>query len=142
MTHVLVPHMLERFEKNGKRSAIVNICSTSALDFAPKLSVYAATKTFNHVFSSGLRQDYSYAFDVLTVTPRSVRTNMNSGIYLFTIEASDHAKGVFDKLGHEPETYGHWKHHFQSSLLGFGPTAYLMHKVDDSRREAFIQRNK
>jgi hypothetical protein len=39
------------------------------------------------IFSIGTRKEYSDKIDVLTVLPRSTKTNMNSGRYLFSISA-------------------------------------------------------
>lgn len=88
-----------RFEDSGKRSAIINVSSITALKVVPTLSVYAASKTFDLILSEGMALEYSQSVDVLTVLPSSTKSNMNSGRYLFSIYAAQHAKAVIDQVG-------------------------------------------
>ena len=60
------------------------------------VSVYCATKAFNRILSIGMGLEYSHAIDVMTVCPRNVKSNMNSGRYAFTVTAEAHAKAVID----------------------------------------------
>jgi short-subunit dehydrogenase len=53
----------------------------------PTLSLYAASKTFDLVFSEGMALEYQNSVDVLAVLPSSTKSSMNSGRYLFSIEA-------------------------------------------------------
>lgn len=87
-------YFADRFTKrnqllNGKsRCAIINYASINAILPSPKLSMYNGTKAFNRMFSNTLNLDYQeQGIDVLTVMPMSVKTQMNSGIYMFTVSA-------------------------------------------------------
>ena len=77
----------ERYEKYGKRSAVINVSSINALKPSPLTSVYGATKAFNLNFSLGMDKEYSEYVDTLAVLPHSTKTSMNSGIYVNTISA-------------------------------------------------------
>ncbi len=85
VSHALIPRLLAREGK--KRSAIINISSRSA--FVPRAMscLYGATKAFNLVLGINFTEAYSDRIDVLTVTPGSTKTLMNSGIYVFSITA-------------------------------------------------------
>ena len=80
-TKLVVEKMLTR----EKRSAIINISSGGAVKYGPTLSVYCASKAYNMVFSEVISKEYQDKVDVLTVLCGSVKTNMNSGRYMFTI---------------------------------------------------------
>lgn len=64
---------------------------------------YGATKAFNDIFSRSLEAEYKNSkdidLDVLTVYPASVKSQMNSGRYTFTVTAEQHARSVIDSLG-------------------------------------------
>jgi short-subunit dehydrogenase len=85
VSHALIPRLLAREGK--KRSAIINLSSRSA--FVPKSMscLYGATKAFNLVLGINFTESYSDRIDVLTVTPGSTKTQMNSGVYVFSITA-------------------------------------------------------
>ena len=81
----------------NKRSAIINFSSIAAFGSTNRFSLYSSTKSFNRVFSLSLTTEYeSQGVDVMVVTPMSVKSGMNSGIYLGTITSQDHAKSVID----------------------------------------------
>ena len=85
-----------RFASTGKRSAVINVSSITALGVVPTLSVYAASKTFDLILSEGMALEYGKSVDVLSVLPSSTKSSMNSGRYLFSIYAQQHAKAVID----------------------------------------------
>ena len=58
--------------------------------------MYCATKRYNLSLSHCMLDAYSDKIDVLTVTPASVKSGMNPGTGVYTVEASVHAKGVID----------------------------------------------
>jgi len=74
MTKYFLPKFVERFNKNGHRSAIINLSSICNWEIIPNLSLYCATKAFNSAFSTGTRKEYSKYIDVLTVYPRNVKS--------------------------------------------------------------------
>ena len=50
-----------------------------------KFALYGATKSYNHILSSGLEECYGDKIDVMTVIPRQTKTKMNPADYLFTV---------------------------------------------------------
>ena len=68
------------------RSAIVSIGTNAAEPHNPryKFALYGATKSYNHILSSGLEEWYGDKIDVMTVIPRQTKTKMNPANYLFT----------------------------------------------------------
>ena len=53
-----------------------------------KFALYGATKSYNHILSSGLEECYGDKIDVMTVIPRQTKTKMNPADYLFTVSMS------------------------------------------------------
>ena len=85
-------------------------------------NLYAATKVFNLKLGQGMLAEWKDKIDVLNVNPWSVKTAMNTGdAFLFSITAKDHVSGSLDKLGHENESFGHYWHCLQRTLLGVWP---------------------
>ena len=69
---------------------MINVSSSSHFDMEEGLCFYAASKTFNFTLSEIMRKDYGTFLDVLTVVPRNVTTNLNTGRYIFSIPAKTH----------------------------------------------------
>ena len=95
MSMFLLPKLLAR----EKRSAIINVSSVAYYTPGGMLPVYSASKSYNYVLSQAMGQAYGEKIDVLTVTPNSVKSQMNSGRYLFTVEAATHANATINQLG-------------------------------------------
>ena len=74
--------------------------------------MYCATKRYNLALSKCMQDAYSDRIDVLTVTPASVKTQMNPGTGPFTVQPTEHARAVFDHLGWFGETKGSKWHAF------------------------------
>ena len=130
----------ERFEKHGKKSAIINVASVCAFKPSAMITVYSATKAFNENLSKGMAKEYSqYGVDVMTVLPNSVRTSMNSGMYFGTITAEQHGKAVIDQLGWESWTLGHWIHGLNNNLGDFWPSAYIIGRINLRRKLEFMR---
>ena len=87
MTRYVLPIMLKR----KSRSAIIDISSVCAYGGAKDLPIYAATKGFNLILSQSVALAHKDKIDVLTVTPDSTKSNMNSGRYIFSVKADSHA---------------------------------------------------
>ena len=62
-----------------------------------KFALYTATKSYNHILSSGIEEWYGHKIDVMTVIPRQTETNMNPVGYMFTVSPETHAKAVIDQ---------------------------------------------
>jgi 17beta-estradiol 17-dehydrogenase / very-long-chain 3-oxoacyl-CoA reductase len=106
MTLFILPKMLQR----KSRSAVINVSSIAHYEPWGPLAMYAATKSFNYNFGLNLAASYPKQIDVLTVTPGSVATQMNSGKWSFSVTAPEHGKAVIDQLGWTKLTYGSWNH--------------------------------
>jgi len=92
--------------------------------------IYGATKAFNQSFARGMRAEYGKMFDIMTVMPRSVKTQMNEGGTPFTISADAHARKVVDQIGWEHETIAHPLHEFQTWLMGTPITHEIVRKFN------------
>ena len=66
-------------------------------NFRYKFALYTATKSYNHILSSGIEEWYGDQIDVMTVIPRQIETNMNPVGYMFTVSPKTHAKAVIDQ---------------------------------------------
>ena len=62
-----------------------------------KFALYGATKSYNHILSSGIEECYGDKIDVMTVIPRQTKTKMNPADYMFTVSPETHAKAVIDQ---------------------------------------------
>lgn len=87
MSRYYLKKFTERWEKEQKRSCVINVSSVTALRASAKTSIYAGTKAFNRLFSHGMNKEYSKYVDVHTVLPLSTKTQMNSGRYFGSIFA-------------------------------------------------------
>ena len=65
---------------------------------------------------------------------------MNSGRYIGTITAEQHAKSVVDKLGwRQTETVGHWRHYVHRGMMTFLPTKWVIGSINQKRRMDFMK---
>jgi len=117
MARYFIPVFLAR-NKQGIRSAIINVGTCAAEPQNPRyqFSIYGATKAYGHILSSSLHEMYSDKIDVMTVIPRQTETKMNPAGFMFTCQPGDHAKAVFDQLGHETLTYAVMMHDLEYNL--------------------------
>ena len=104
----LLPKLLQR--DGNKRSAIINVSSVCALEPRTMLAIYAATKAFNLHLGNCFTAIYRERIDVLNVTPNSVKSQMNSGRYVYGISAENFANACLNQLGWVNQSRGHWKH--------------------------------
>ena len=102
MTNFLLPRLLAR----ENRSAIIDVSSVIIYFTSVSLPMYCATKNFNFSLSKCIADAYRDKIDVLCVTPHSVKSQMNSGRYLYSLSAERHGKAVIDKLGWTEVTRG------------------------------------
>ena len=82
--------------KRESRSAVINVSSQSHYKPGGMVPVYSATKSYNFALSQAMRDQFKDKFDILTVTPSSVKTKMNSGRYCFSVTAESHARTVIN----------------------------------------------
>lgn len=69
LTHALIPLM-----KNEQKSFMLHIASTAAFQPIPKMSVYAATKSFVLSFSQALREEVKKEISITTLCPGPTKT--------------------------------------------------------------------
>ena len=132
MSMFMLPRLLARGETG--RSAIINVSSVAAYFSGGSLPVYCATKAYNWHLSESMREAYNDQIDVLTVTPNSVKTQMNSGRYCFTVTAESHARQTINQLGWAKVTYGAATHAAQPYIKSIFPIGYIVDKVNAMRR--------
>ena len=101
------------------------------------LPVYSGTKAYNWTLSEAMRDAYSDKIDILTVTPNSTQSQMNSGRYCFSITADAHAVATIDQLGWQKVTYGSVVHALAPRLKAFWPIGYFTDKINAKRRAAW-----
>jgi len=123
-TRFIAPKMLQR----ERRSAIVNLSSYSGARSQSGQAVYSASKAFDSYFSDSIAHELNDQIDVLTVKPFSVRSKMNRKQGFFSVEAGECAESIFNELGYETATYGHWKHSLKAILYDAVPDS-IYHKI-------------
>ncbi len=94
LTHLFIPEL-----KKNTPAYIMNVCSTSAYQAVPYLSVYAATKAFILLFTRGLRLELAgEGISVTCLSPGTTETG-------FTTRArmNERIKKTSDKFNMKPE---------------------------------------
>lgn len=78
---------LNQLMARPSRSAIISVGTNAAEPQNPryKFALYGATKSYNHILSSGLEECYGDKIDIMTVIPRQTKTKMNPADYMFTV---------------------------------------------------------
>ena len=107
-----------------------------------KFALYGATKSYNHILSSGLDEYYGDKIDVMTVIPRQTKTKMNPANYMFTVTPEAHAKAIMDQLGWEKKTYGPMIHDLEYNMrfvYSFGIFDKFVQWCNKSRSDAMIK---
>ena len=142
---VLSRYYLEKWvnERKGKKCAIISYSSIAAQEPMGGVAEYGATKAFNDIFSRSMEVEYKQGkdvdLDVLTVYPASVKSQMNSGRYTFTVSSQQHAKSVIDSLGWDSVTQGHIVHGFQHFMKSYEPFYSINKYINYRRRMAFMK---
>ncbi len=115
---ILTNHFLPKLLARSTRSALINVGTNAAEPQNPryKFALYGATKSYNHILSSGIEECYGDKLDVMTVIPRQTKTKMNPANYMFTVTPEVHAKAIIDQLGWESQTYGPLIHDLEYNL--------------------------
>eukprot|EP00345_Euplotes_harpa_P012364 CAMPEP_0168334862 /NCGR_PEP_ID=MMETSP0213-20121227/10551_1 /TAXON_ID=151035 /ORGANISM="Euplotes harpa, Strain FSP1.4" /LENGTH=151 /DNA_ID=CAMNT_0008339649 /DNA_START=23 /DNA_END=476 /DNA_ORIENTATION=+ len=109
--------MIPKLRANENRAAMLFIGSSVYQSANPNLAVYSASKSYVYQLGTSLAQELKDKIDVTVVNTASVKSNMNSGRYLFTITPEQHAKHVLSKLGIDTVTEGHPVHAFRKFLV-------------------------
>ena len=136
LSKIALPMMLAR--QNDKRSAIVNVSGKFSYFGVSGMAVYCGTKAYNRLFSESLALENQDKIDVLTVTAGSVKTNMNSGRYSFTVMPDSMARCSLNQLSWTNLTDGHPLHDFGRFLYPT-PVGSVFSWIDKKRRESFLR---
>ena len=115
---ILTSYFLPKLLARPTRSALISVGTNAAEPQNPryKFALYGATKSYNHILSSGIEECYGDKMDVMTVIPRQTKTKMNPADYMFTVTPEVHAKAIIDQLGWESKTYGPMIHDLEYNL--------------------------
>lgn len=94
LTYLMIPKM-----RMQKQAYILNVCSTTAYQAVPTLTVYAAAKAFVLSFSRGLRHELkSTSISVSCISPGATKTNFLERARMF------HMEKLSDKMSMSPES--------------------------------------
>lgn len=119
LTRALIPKLRLR----GKRSGILNVSSGAAIVPLAFYSVYSGTKALVDEFTRSIAIEYP-EMDIMSLKPFDVSTKM---IYfrkpdIMTITMKECVRGTLNDMGHQEDTYGHWKHKIQGALYEVVPS--------------------
>eukprot|EP00345_Euplotes_harpa_P006846 CAMPEP_0168328960 /NCGR_PEP_ID=MMETSP0213-20121227/6823_1 /TAXON_ID=151035 /ORGANISM="Euplotes harpa, Strain FSP1.4" /LENGTH=341 /DNA_ID=CAMNT_0008332193 /DNA_START=99 /DNA_END=1124 /DNA_ORIENTATION=+ len=137
-TTVVSKIMIPKLRANENRAAMLIIASIAAESPCPNLAVYSATKSYDYQLGLSLAQELKDKIDVTVVNTASVKSNMNSGRFLFTITPEQHAKHVLSKLGFETLTAGHTIHAFGRVVSRMPISRSIVDYIHYKRRQQFI----
>jgi len=141
---ILSSYFIKKLIARPVRSALVSVGTNAAEPQNPryKFALYGATKSYNHILSSGLEECYGDKLDVMTVIPRQTKTKMNPADYMFTATPEGHAKAIIDQLGWESKTYGPLMHDLEYNLrfvYSFGLFDTFVQMCNKARSEKMIK---
>ena len=140
---ILSNYFIKNLIGRSARSALVSVGTNAAEPQNPryKFALYGATKSYNHILSSGLEEWYGDKLDIMTVIPRQTKTKMNPADYMFTATPEQHAKAIIDQLGWESKTYGPMMHDLEYAarfVYSFGLFDTFVQYCNKNRSEKMI----
>jgi 17beta-estradiol 17-dehydrogenase / very-long-chain 3-oxoacyl-CoA reductase len=139
---IITKLFMDKIKKRQSRSAIICL-SSFASDFPfPMKAVYSASKIYNHYQNRALELEFNhfnYNIDFLSVRPLEVSTPMTPKYAdgVMVISAKQCAQGIFNDLGYESTTEGHWIHKIQAALILLFPQ-FITNKVLTTLHKMFI----
>lgn len=141
---ILSNYFLKKLIARPVKSALVSVGTNAAEPQNPryKFALYGASKSYNHILSSGINEWYGDKVDVMTVIPRQTKTKMNPADYMFTATPEGHAKAIIDQLGWEKQTYGPLMHDLEYNMrfvYSFGLFDKFVQWCNKSRSENMIK---
>lgn len=115
ISSLFIPNLLKR----KSRSAIINLSSFASQIQAVGFTQYTAVKTFNNHHSLLMSEELKENIDVMSVKPMWVSTPLSQKKpnWYHTITTEMLSKSVFNQLGHDNETFGHFTHEWQARLF-------------------------
>jgi 17beta-estradiol 17-dehydrogenase / very-long-chain 3-oxoacyl-CoA reductase len=118
LTRLFLPKMIQRNKTLNKRSAIINLSSSSVLTPLECSSNYCSTKIYDDMFTQTVAIEYrNEPVDFLAVRPFLVTSTMTRGQNTFLHVTPNHcAEGALRDLGRHTVSYGHWWHRIQGAL--------------------------
>mmetsp|Transcript_24023 Transcript_24023/g.42669 ORF Transcript_24023/g.42669 Transcript_24023/m.42669 type:complete len:299 (-) Transcript_24023:1869-2765(-) len=125
LSHAFIPHFLERYETEKKRSFILNLSSMSTVNITSDGAVYAASKSYNDFLSRALSYEYEKAIQVTSLAPGVVKTNMTLNTtynqkILGILPVDTYVRDSLKRLGTR-KTFGHWLHQIIGEFVGYVP---------------------
>lgn len=131
-TKLMIPKLLA----NETKSGCIFIGSSAYESPNPNLAVYSASKCYEHQLSLSLAEEHRGKIDFMVSRTADVKTNMNTGKYVFAILPHQHAKHVLDKLGHDTDTHGHYKHALRAFFIKRYVEGSIINYINLKRKQA------
>lgn len=118
LTRKLLPKMSARASK----SAVLNVSSGAGIIPLAYYTTYSGTKALVDLFTRSLADEYPN-MDIMSLKPFDVSTKMMyyKAPDIMTITIEECVRGTLNDLGHQDDSYGHWKHKLQGELYMFIP---------------------
>lgn len=139
-TSYYLPKFIERYQKEGKKSAIIAVNGQSCLNVQPNFAVYTASKSYRRAITLGAGKEHPNEIDVFSVLPGGIHTAMNAGTMMFTLPREKVAKAIIDQMGYETESRGHWLHEFEGTMrTKFWLANKFVSYMNISRRAAYLK---
>jgi 17beta-estradiol 17-dehydrogenase / very-long-chain 3-oxoacyl-CoA reductase len=133
MTKVVLPQMVER-----KRGAIINISSGSAVNPAPLLAAYSASKAYVDFFSRALQMEYqSKGIIVQSVLPFFVATKLSKirKPSFFAPSPTTYVRQALRTVGVQERTFGCIAHALQAYVIAMVPD-FIVDKITLNQMKA------
>ena len=129
LNSVSVLHLIDMYladlHQRRPRSAVINHSSFLAVRPVPYMSVYSATKAFNHYLTEGLSEEYRETIDFLSFQPATIITKAvpNESPSWFTASAEESVNRALSDLGARRTSHGAYNHEFMAWVLRWTPEA-------------------
>jgi 17beta-estradiol 17-dehydrogenase / very-long-chain 3-oxoacyl-CoA reductase len=119
---ILTKFFLDKVLKTPeKRTAIINLSSSSAAYPARAMSIYTATKAYDDYLSRSLAEDFVGKIDIISIKPYFVATGLSKVTIkdggLSVITGRQCGEATLDRLGYEKHCAGHWKHELLHAVM-------------------------
>ena len=128
-----VMHLLSRYlpdlNKRNHRSAVINLSSFTAVRPFPYISLYSATKAFDHYVTEGLSYEYKDNIDVLSFQPATVITNAtpNEKPSWSSCTVKDCVESALIDLGKRRTSHGCYNHELLAWAVRWVPETIRLH---------------
>jgi uncharacterized protein len=124
-TKYCLKHMIKR---GDKKSAIINMSSMATFNPSPADPMYTTSKWFVLSFGQCIAKTKEYKnIDFLNLTPCGIKSGMNLGKMLLTIDGYEFAKAAVGHLGYGTQEIGHWKHQLYTKMMSNPITGIILY---------------